>query len=447
MIMIKKKHTTQAYILGVIFGVIFIPQLSYAAWATNIWHDTNTWVSNGAVISAQKVAENFEYLLGLRGSNCTTHNEGRMRFHNQTLEYCADSQWRLAIEYLWNTGEWGGCHAQSLTQTRTVTCVGDGTTYPDGYCNAGTKPADTQACVPVQALEGVWYTGRSMSGTVLATVEHANIDFTNYNPAGRGDDYSVRITGYVQAQESATHTFYTYADDGVRLWVNNTQVIDNWVDQGPTERSGYIWLTGGNWYPITIEHYENGGGQRLRLQWATSSMTKQNIPESSMALTYPGGNVPEEEPEVTECSDGIDNDGNGLIDMADVLGCTSPEDDEEEWTFASVICTELNRQGFLPEKWLEADSRFGARMPSVVMDGYHVWAKPVVRMMQKSERVTKVVNTIAQPWAQEMAHIEGVEEEGSVVGKVLMVIGIPISALIGIIVNTLGAIAEILPWM
>ncbi len=37
---------------------------------------------------------------------------------------------------------------------------------------------------------------------------------------------------------------------------------------------------------------------------------------------------------VTECSDGIDNDLNGLIDMADTAGCTSPADNTESSTGA-----------------------------------------------------------------------------------------------------------------
>lgn len=99
----------------------------------------------------------------------------------------------------------------------------------------------------------------------------------------------------------------------------------------------------------------------------------------------------------------------------------------------TVICTELHRQGLLPDEIMTADAQFGAKMPQVVMNGYHLWAKPLVSLMQKSDTVTLFVNYFAQPWAQEMAYQEGVYEHGSYLGKLLMVIGIPVSALLGVV--------------
>lgn len=147
-----------------------------------------------------------------------------------------------------------------------------------------------------------------------------------------------------------------------------------------------------------------------------------------------------------QCSDSVDNDGNGVADMADTCGCSSSSDLLEASdgvlcplpaptppAYTTVICTELNRQGLLPDKWMLADQRFGASMPAVVMNGYHFWARPLVRLMQQSHTVTTAVNFFAQPWAQEMAHLEGVEPEGSFAGAFVMVVGIPLSALFGVL--------------
>ena len=89
----------------------------------------------------------------------------------------------------------------------------------------------------------------------------------------------------------------------------------------------------------------------------------------------------------------------------------------------------------MPDAWMEADAAFGAKMPAVVMNGYHLWAKPVVALMQRSHAFTMFVNSIAQPWAQEMAYLEGVEEHGSFAGLLVMIFGIPFSALLGIFVT------------
>jgi len=58
------------------------------------------------------------------------------------------------------------------------------------------------------------------------------------NRAGGGDTFSCRWTGYVKLDNNELYTFYTYSDDGVRLWVNNILIINNWTDHGATENIG-----------------------------------------------------------------------------------------------------------------------------------------------------------------------------------------------------------------
>ena len=50
-----------------------------------------------------------------------------------------------------------------------------------------------------------------------------------------GSNWSARWTGQIQAQYSEQYTVCTETDDGARLWVNGTLVLDHWVGQGPTE--------------------------------------------------------------------------------------------------------------------------------------------------------------------------------------------------------------------
>lgn len=58
-------------ILSLLIGVTLAASITYAAWSTNTWHDPNSWISNGATISAQKIAENFAYLKARVGSTPT----------------------------------------------------------------------------------------------------------------------------------------------------------------------------------------------------------------------------------------------------------------------------------------------------------------------------------------------------------------------------------------
>jgi hypothetical protein len=100
------------------------------------------------------------------------------------------------------------------------------------------------------------------------------------------DTFSVRWTGQVQPRMSGNYGFYTYSDDGVRLWVNNQLIINNWTDHGPTENAGTIALVAGQLYDIRLEFYENGGGAVATLSWSADGLVKELIPASQL---YPAG--------------------------------------------------------------------------------------------------------------------------------------------------------------
>lgn len=53
------------------------------------------------------------------------------------------------------------------------------------------------------------------------------------DPSVRPDQFAVRWIGKVKAKVKGEHTFYTTSDDGVRLWVGGTKLIDNWTDHPP----------------------------------------------------------------------------------------------------------------------------------------------------------------------------------------------------------------------
>ena len=103
-------------------------------------------------------------------------------------------------------------------------------------------------------------------------------------------------------------------------------------------------------------------------------------------------------------------------------------------TQLTVICTELYRQGFMPDEIREADEKFGrmilTQSPETML-GYHFWAIPIVNLMQKSRLFTRIVWVVAKPWAYQMAYEMGAIEKGNLVGKALMSFGIFASRLIG----------------
>jgi PA14 domain len=134
---------------------------------------------------------------------------------------------------------------------------------------------------PNNGLTGNYFAGIALNGAAR-TRPDPSVNF-NWGPGfadpnvGR-DLFSVRWTGRVRPQFNETYRFYTNSDDGVRLWVNNVQLINNWTDHGPTENSGTIALRAGRQYDLRMEYYERGGGALVQLFWSSPSVPKQIIP-------------------------------------------------------------------------------------------------------------------------------------------------------------------------
>lgn len=138
--------------------------------------------------------------------------------------------------------------------------------------------------VDAQGVQGLTYqtyagTGASPSRdplanpTVRSTGVSANINYptgtfgNNILGSGLIDRVIVKWTGWINIPTAGTYTFGGAADDGIHVTVDNTVVIDSWVDSGNTFRTGTpISLTAGA-KPITVWYYENGGGQAITFQW------------------------------------------------------------------------------------------------------------------------------------------------------------------------------------
>ena len=166
---------------------------------------------------------------------------------------------------------------------------------------AAHRPRLTVSYVPPTppAGSGTGLLGQYYSGTALQTLLLSRTDATVGFNWGAGspaasvpvDNFSVRWTGQVQPLYSQTYTFSTSSDDGVRLWVNGQQLINNWTDHAAHEDTGSIALTAGQKYDVKLEYYEKGGQAVATLSWASPSQTKALIPASQL---YPASAPPTE---------------------------------------------------------------------------------------------------------------------------------------------------------
>ena len=109
------------------------------------------------------------------------------------------------------------------------------------------------------------------------------IDFSWGDPGGPGDpigvdQFSVRWTADLEIAVADTYTFITSTDDGARMWLNDEQIINQWVDQGTTDAASRPMALEPGIYSLRMEYYENGGGAVARLFWQTPTVARAIIP-------------------------------------------------------------------------------------------------------------------------------------------------------------------------
>lgn len=156
----------------------------------------------------------------------------------------------------------------------------------------GTGGGGTGSGLTAQYFDNVNFTALKAT-RVDATI---NFDWGSSVPSGSGltsaDTFAVRWTGFVQPQYTGAYTFYTTSDDGVRLWVNGQQLVNNWTNHSATENSGTVTLTAGQKYDVRLEYYDNTGGAVAKLSWSHASQAKQIVPASRLfPATFVGQDV------------------------------------------------------------------------------------------------------------------------------------------------------------
>jgi hypothetical protein len=79
------------------------------------------------------------------------------------------------------------------------------------------------------------------------------------------DRFSVRWTRLV-ALAPGPYRVTATSDDGIRIWVDDRLVIDQWHDQPARTFTGDVNLSGAN-HTIVVQYYENGGAAVAKVSW------------------------------------------------------------------------------------------------------------------------------------------------------------------------------------
>ncbi len=112
-------------------------------------------------------------------------------------------------------------------------------------------------------LKGEYFDNEELRGTpaMVRTDQHIHFDWGEGSfAAGHPvDHFSVRWTGYFIPKKSGDYKFFTSADDGVRLYIDDEILIDDWLPQSQTVENGAKHLEAGKAYKIRLEYFEAVG--------------------------------------------------------------------------------------------------------------------------------------------------------------------------------------------
>lgn len=228
-------------------------------------------------------------------------------------------------------------------------------------------------------LAGSYFSNRHLFGNAAASRVDASIDFDfrELNQASftgtnsyldecqkllgisKGDEFGVRWSGELQSQFTEPYTLYAQGVDGVRVWLNEQLVIDDWAVHSKGEDVATVNLVAGQHYLLRVEYFKNHGNARMRLSWSSPSTPKRVIPQSQMY------------------SQVTDTDGNGLPDLWEQhyfgqIGADSQADPDTDGQSnlqeyqSHTDPTNLLNWG-LPNQWGHGDIESGA--PSDASDG------------------------------------------------------------------------------
>jgi hypothetical protein len=179
------------------------------------------------------------------------YEEGVPIMQRCDLEWPAETEAKRDMQYLF--GEDLLVAPIALAKTRDVPLKPHIFQTPDG------KPG----------LSGEYFDNQDLEGEPVFVRTDTALNFLwgtgSPDPRIAKDHFSVRWSGKILPFKEAGYTgFKVVSDDGIRVWIGDSLVVDAWHDQAPTDYPVIMDIEQGRFYPVRIEFYENAGGAHLQ---------------------------------------------------------------------------------------------------------------------------------------------------------------------------------------
>jgi len=126
----------------------------------------------------------------------------------------------------------------------------------------------------VNVWQAAYYDNENLGGEPVHTAQETRIDYDwgekEHPPGVPVNHFSARWEGNWEMEEGI-YTFFIYADDGVRFWLNGSLLVDYWSrGKGSHVATAEIKTPGA--HHLRLEYLEVTGGAAVRLHWRRTDL-------------------------------------------------------------------------------------------------------------------------------------------------------------------------------
>ncbi len=129
-------------------------------------------------------------------------------------------------------------------------------------------------------LVGMYFNNQDLKGTPVH-IRRDRLDFVwgNSSPVFQDDlsfphdHFSTRWVGRIMAPTTGNYNIGTYSTHGVRMWLNDSLIINHWIPHGLAWDSSHVNLEAGQSYTIRVEYFHDRGWGEIALAWTPPGTT------------------------------------------------------------------------------------------------------------------------------------------------------------------------------
>ncbi|MFL6257750.1 MAG: glycoside hydrolase family 3 C-terminal domain-containing protein [Pyrinomonadaceae bacterium] len=122
-----------------------------------------------------------------------------------------------------------------------------------------------------RGLKGEYFDNPDLKGAPVATRTDEQLNFDWFTdapvPGINTDNFSARWTGYFVPPSSGKYQLGARADDGVRVFLDDQPLVENWRDGSAKTLTKEVVLEAGRAYKLRVEYYERWASATAQLVW------------------------------------------------------------------------------------------------------------------------------------------------------------------------------------